>query len=105
MRHVGDVIPALPVALVAHVLLQAAPRKISSLELKGSVFALMNKLEEAGHYVHVPRSDREYAVDVGLRMLTLRKLVKEEFGLYFMVDNERDILTYYANSIAHLPVT
>ena len=53
----------------------------------------------------MPRSDREYAVDVGLRMLTLRKLVKEEFGLYFMAEHERDILTYYANSIAHLPVT
>jgi len=35
----------------------------------------------------------------------LRKLVVEEYGLYVMAEHERDILKYYANSIAHLPVT
>ena len=102
MRCVGNVIPALPVALVSRILLQTAPRKVSSFELKASVFSLMKKLEEAGHYVHVPRSDREYSVEVGLRMLILRKFVIEEDGLYVMSEPERHMLQYYANSIVHL---
>jgi len=105
MRHVGNVVPGLPVALVSHVLLEAAPRKISGFELKGLVFDLMQELEQSEHYVHVPHSDREYAVDVGLRMLTLRRLVSEDEELYAMVENERDMLQYYANSIAHLVKT
>jgi len=102
MTHIGHVIPGLPVSLVAHVLLSQAPRKISNFELKSSVFELMKQLEEAGNYVHIPHTDREYAHEVGLRMLTLRHLVIEEDGLYFMAENERAMLEYYANSIAHL---
>ncbi len=102
MRHVGHVLPALPVALVATVLLQAHPKKISGFELKGSVHTLMKNLEEAGNYVHVPHADREYAVEVGLRMLTLRHLVTMSDGLYAIAEGELDILRYYANSIAHI---
>jgi len=42
----------------------------------------MRRLKEAGAHVHIPRHDQEYAVDVGLRMLLLRRLVVERGGLY-----------------------
>ena len=102
MVHVGNVLPALPVPLVASVILHAHPQKLTGFELKGAVFDVMKTLEADGRYVHIPRSDREYAVDVGLRMLTLRHLVTEEDGQYGVAEPERDVLQYYANSIIHL---
>ena len=52
--------------------------------------------------VHLPRADRDYAIEVGLRMLTLRHLVREEAGLYRAHEGELPVLRYYALSIAHL---
>ena len=50
----------------------------------------------------MPRHDRDYAIEVGLRMLTLRGVVTSEEGLYRPNPEELDLLRYYANSIAHL---
>ena len=40
------------------------------------------QLEARGAHVYLPRGDQDYAIDVGLRMLTLRHLVVESDGLY-----------------------
>jgi glycerol-3-phosphate O-acyltransferase len=101
MQKVGDVIPALPVSLVATALLGAAA-PLSDLELKGRVAELIRRLEARGAHVHIPRADRDYAIEVGLRMLRLRHLVAERDGL-LAPDRDGDmLLRYYANSIAHL---
>jgi glycerol-3-phosphate O-acyltransferase len=101
MRKVGEVVPALPVSLVAAVVLGAA-KPLSSLELKGEVEALIRRLMASGAHIHIPRADQDYAVEVGLRMLLLRHLVVEENGLYRANADEALLLRYYANSIAHL---
>ena len=62
----------------------------------------MDGLENRDVHVHIPRQDREYAVDVGLRMLVLRHVVQERDGLYRINPAEFVLLRYYANSIAHL---
>lgn len=102
MREVGRVVPVLPVSLVATAILEAGERGLSSLELKGVVFDLMRRLASAGAHVHIPRSDQEYAVDVGLRTLMLRHLVEEHDGVYRANPKEHALLAYYANAIAHL---
>jgi hypothetical protein len=50
----------------------------------------------------VPRSDPDYSVLVGLRMLTLRNLVQETQGRYQVNPAEIGLVRYYANAIAHL---
>jgi glycerol-3-phosphate O-acyltransferase len=102
MREVGRVIPALPVSLVATAMLAAGERGLSSLEIKGAVYDLMQRLRAAGGHVHLPRQDEEYAVEVGLRMLTLRRLVELKDGVYRANPKETALLAYYANAIAHL---
>ncbi len=102
MREVGRVVPALPVSMVATVILAGGERGLSSLELKGAVFDLMQRLRANGAHVHIPRQDQEYAVEVGLRMLMLRHLVEEQDGVYRANPNEAVLLAYYANAIAHL---
>lgn len=101
MRRVGDVVPVLPVSLVSTVLLEA-DGGLSALEIKSKTLTLMHRLVEAGAHTHIPRGDDDYAVDVGIRMLTLRKLVLEEEGLIRPNPNDLNILRYYANAIAHL---
>ena len=101
MQKVGEVVPALPVSLVATVVLAAA-KPLSALELKGQVADLMRRLIASGAHIHIPRADQDYAVEVGLRMLLLRHFVLEENGLYRANPDEEILLRYYANAIAHL---
>jgi glycerol-3-phosphate O-acyltransferase len=101
MQKVGEVVPALPVSLVATVVLGAG-KPLSALELKGEVAELMARLTARGAHIHIPRADQDYAVEVGLRMLLLRHFVLEENGLYRANPGEEILLRYYANSIAHL---
>jgi glycerol-3-phosphate O-acyltransferase len=102
MNEVGRVVPVLPVALVTTVLLRHVGMGIDELALKGEAHALLGRLEGEGANVYIPRRDRDYAVQVGLRMLVLRHLAIEEDGLYRANEAELDALNYYANSIAHL---
>jgi glycerol-3-phosphate O-acyltransferase len=102
MDEIGMIVPVLPVPLVATVMLRDAQRAMSELELKVAVHRLIEDIEALGGHVYVPRTDRDYALTVGLRMLTLRHLVLEEGGLYRVNASEMLVLSYYANSIAHL---
>ena len=52
--------------------------------------------------MYVPRQDFDYALNVGLRMLLLRRLIGERDGLYYAQAEELPLLRYYANSISHL---
>ncbi len=101
MAAVGRIVPVVPVPLIAAVFL-AKNKPISELELKSDVEQLIVKLEAAGAHVYIPRQDLDYAVTVGLRMLTLRRLVDEKDGLYAVRPAELPLIRYYANSIAHL---
>jgi glycerol-3-phosphate O-acyltransferase len=101
MRAVGRVVPVVPVALIATVFAQARG-PLSELELKAEVGRLLARLEAAGAHVYLPRSDLDYALTVGLRMLRLRHVVEEREGLFSVLPGEAPLLAYYANSIAHL---
>jgi glycerol-3-phosphate O-acyltransferase len=103
MGAVGAVIPVVPVPLVATVFVRDAASSLSELDLKARVHELIGELEAAGARVYIPRRDLDYGVVVGLRMLTLRHLVRQgEDGLYTAAPGEMTVLRYYANSIAHL---
>ncbi len=102
MHHVGRVIPVLPVSLVSTALLSFPGGSCSELELKAKVFRVIGELSRAGAHIYIPRADQDYAVAVGLRMLTLRKLVSDSDGLYSPLVGELPLLAYYANSIRHL---
>jgi glycerol-3-phosphate O-acyltransferase len=102
MDAVGRVVPALPVSLVTTALLEAHPAPLTLFEIKGRVSRLIEDLEAQGAYVHIPRSDRDYAIEVGLRMLKLRHIVNENDGHFTINANDLHIVRYYANAIAHL---
>lgn len=100
MEQISAMVPVLPVSLVATVFVRDAAAQMSELELKAAVSDLMDKLAAAGAHIHVPRADRDYAIGVGIRMLTLRRLVLEREGLYRANPEDCALLAYYANAIA-----
>ncbi len=104
LGEVGRVIPALPVSLVATVFVKAdETAEMSELDIKSKVSQLVKKLEKAQNHVHIPREDLDYAISTGLRMLVLRHILKQNgAGSYTRNPEEKTLLTYYANSIAHL---
>jgi glycerol-3-phosphate O-acyltransferase len=102
LSAVARVIPVVPVSLVATAFVREPARSWSELELKAEALRLVSLLETRGAHIYVPRGDQDYAIDVGLRMLTLRHLVDERDGLFTPPRGELPLLTYYANSIAHL---
>lgn len=102
MNAIARVIPVLPVPLVATVFAAHPGRALSELALKGEVARLMDELERSGAPVYIPRGDQDYAITVGLRMLTLRHIVAETEGAFHVLPEGKALLDYYAASIAHL---
>ena len=98
---IAAVVPALPVSLVATVFVRHPDRRMGELEIKARAQSLIDILERRGAYVHIAHADRDYAVTVGLRMLVRRHFVEESGGLFRARGEEREMLSYYANSIEH----
>jgi glycerol-3-phosphate O-acyltransferase len=106
LQRIGEVVPVLPVSLVASLMVEAPTRAWSEIELKSAALQRIDALTALGAHVYLPRGDQDYAIGVGLRMLTLRRVVSEDGqGLFRIVAAEIELLTYYANAIAHWPAT
>ena len=101
MERVGQVVPVLPVSLIASVFVRDPALNWNELDLKVAAHGLMTDLESRGVHVYVPREDRDYALSVGIRMLSLRRLISEIDGVFQIAEGELAMLTYYANGIVH----
>lgn len=101
LESVGRAIPVLPVSLVSTVFIQNPGRIYSGLELRAEAEGLIGRLREAGAHVYLPRQSVDYAVEVGLRSLVLRHLVRRDGESYRAESGETILLRYYANSISH----
>ncbi len=100
MQRIRKVVPVLPVPLVAAILLEQDG--LSRAEVTARFKALVEDMEARGAHIHMPRDNLDYAVEVGLRLLLLRKLIGETAGKFTVNPPDRPVLGFYANSIAHL---
>jgi glycerol-3-phosphate O-acyltransferase len=101
MADIGNVIPILPVALVASVMKAAGSEGLSAFEVETRVNELIEDLNVQDAPVYLSSRSRVQTILNALNMLKLRKLVVESDGIYRPAPGETDVLTYYANSIAH----
>jgi glycerol-3-phosphate O-acyltransferase len=92
----------LPVPLVAAVFRRRGTLLLDAEGVKAAALDIMSELDRAGAITYLPRSDRDYAISLGLEMLKIRHLVEEEDGLLRINEANRPVLDYYANSIEHL---
>ena len=105
MGEVGNVIPVVPVPLVAHLFVENPDQAMSKQEIKLRCRTLMADFESSGAHVYTPHRDQDLAIESGLDALILRHLVREENGFYRAESDELPLLRYYANSIRQLVQT
>ena len=103
-KRIADVVPVLPVPLVATVL-EDAPDGLTRAELIEKTSTRIAQLEGIGAHLHLPDKDAEAAVDAGLQVLSMRHLVQDTGEKIKIVDTERATIAFYANSIRHLVAT
>ena len=101
MKRVRDVVPVLPVPLVATVML-AADGPLDGAQVAKAVTTLAKQMQANGAHIHVPRDSLDYAAEIGLKILTLRHMVIEDNGSFSASTTELATLQFYAASIAHL---
>ncbi|MGD8963263.1 MAG: 1-acyl-sn-glycerol-3-phosphate acyltransferase [Desulfobacterales bacterium] len=101
MDAIRQVVPVLPVSLVATVLLEAQPDGLHAAEVQERVNRCIAELERLGAHVYLSPQNRVESILNALNMLKLRKLVGESDGVYWAVPDEVTVLTYYTNAIAH----
>ena len=98
MARIGEIVPVLPVPLVALLFLTNGP--MTRAQVETGLSGLIRLLPTA--HVHLPRHNRDYAAEVGLRQLVERRVLTESDGQFTPVPRERAVLEFYANSIRHL---
>ena len=102
MSRIGRLVPVTPVPLVCAAV-QSIDREFIPREL------LLSRMEELRDTLvelnsRVVRTDRsiEETLEVALRMLRMRRVLHEEPGGFTVSPRNRELVSYYANSIAHL---
>ncbi len=103
MAEIKKVVPILPIALMAEVLLKNKKQWCSALELKQAGVQRIQTLQQQGAPIMVATNTIEKALSAALDALYGRHMVKEQNNLFQADENEVQILTYYANSIEHWP--
>ncbi len=102
MSAVAKVVPVLPVPLIALVFRRRGTLLLSEDDVKAAAISVLQDLDEAGAITYIPRSDRDYAIALGLETLKARHIVEEEDGFLRVPERNQSLLDYYANSIEHL---
>lgn len=101
MQSVAEVIPVLPVSLISTALLARGDAAPTRAELRADIDALITRLAANGAPLYVPGRNWDYAVELGLGTLTLRRVVELHDGRLQVSAGQQPLLKYYANSIAH----
>lgn len=102
MRRVGEIIPVTPVPLVCAAIQTFDADFISREQLTERMLEVRGSL--AHHGRQVLNADEEVGVtlDRAYQLLRLRRVVSREGGGYVVLPRGRELISYYANSIAHL---
>jgi glycerol-3-phosphate O-acyltransferase len=102
MGAVAGVIPVLPVSVVSAVFLDAPGADLDLLQLEQRTDLLIEKLQKNNAPVlETPRSTRIAAIADAIDLMRLRGLISQSDGRFVAVEQEKPLLRYYANAIAH----
>jgi len=101
MDNISHVIPILPVALMAEILLHNKNEWKSELDLKSQAAQRIDELKNSGAPINISSNACEGVLTNALIMLTARGLVDTQENLLCVNDESETLLSYYANSIHH----
>ena len=103
MGEVAELIPVLPVSLIATAVAEKPEGGLSELDLKARAHQLIGAFESAGAHVYVPFGEESLAVSDGLQILLKRRILLEDPpGRYRVNPEERKLLDFYVKPVIHL---
>ncbi|MBW2206558.1 MAG: 1-acyl-sn-glycerol-3-phosphate acyltransferase [Deltaproteobacteria bacterium] len=100
MDSIEELVPVLPISLVATVMLEDRERWLSEFDIKAHAHRLVERLQELGAPILVPTRGLEVALSTAFHMLKIRRMLEESEGRYRADPGSYNILIYYANAIA-----
>ena len=98
MERIADIVPVVPVPLLATVM--QAREDVKSVDLPALMQAELDQMKSA--HVHMPRGEIDYATEIALKHLSERRILRTEGDKIVVDEAQRFALRYYANTIAHL---
>lgn len=102
MSRIGELVPVTPVPLACAAIQSMDRDFLPRADLLERMREMRNALVELnGRVVRRERSIEE-TFDRAWRMLRMRRVLAEEGGGYVVLPRSRELVSYYANSIAHL---
>lgn len=104
MERIQQVIPVLPIALIAEVLLDQS-KICTGLDIKVKAMELIAAMAAKGAQIALPVRARDHILSMALDMLVLRHIVVETDDMYQIAPGQEQILQYYANSLRHWRTT
>ncbi len=99
MERIADVVPVLPVPLLASVVLEYKETWKSPLTLKTIAMEKIKKLRELGAPIRIAPGACEGVLSNALTTLCARNMLDQRDGLLRASPDAEDLLHYYANSI------
>ncbi|MGB5535717.1 MAG: 1-acyl-sn-glycerol-3-phosphate acyltransferase, partial [Thiogranum sp.] len=99
MKRIADVVPVLPVPLLASVVLEHQNDWKSPLAIKTCALEKIDRLREQGAPIRIAAGACEGVLSNALTTLCARKMLEQRDGLLRAAADAEDVLTYYANSI------
>jgi len=102
MERIGALIPVTPVPLVCAAMQSLGGELLPRQKLLTRIEELRDELVELN--ARVVRADRDVSatLDLALKMLEMRHVVLVQGDAYLVLPRGRQLVSYYANSIAHL---
>ena len=100
-QKIKDVIPVLPIALMAEIILNNRGCWKSELELKADAIKRIAELESHGAPIKIAASAYDGVLSAAINMLEGRSFIMAKDNLYQAREDAIELLSYYANSIAH----
>jgi len=99
MERIAEVVPVLPVPLLASVVLEHRNNWESALAIKTCALEKIEQLREQGAPIRIAAGACEGVLSNALITLCARRMLEQRDGLLRAAADAEDVLTYYANSI------
>jgi glycerol-3-phosphate O-acyltransferase len=101
MDNIAQVIPVMPMAVMSEIIIKNKNEWKSELELKTLCSARIDQLSVSGAPIDISSGALESVLRAAMDILIGRGLLQEKDNLFRMDEAEINIVSYYANSIAH----
>jgi len=101
IQQIGDIIPVLPVSLVANVVSASPDETLSERDIQQGVHRLIEQLRAKNVPLAIEDATDDWAYEQGLQVMLSRKVLIRD-GVHFQINPEQAaLLDYYARTIAH----